>query len=156
MLKYFAKQYSAMPNIFIIHGAYGNPGENWFPWLKCELERLGCRVFVPKFPTPANQSLQNWLKIFKGYEQYLNENSIIIGHSLGVAFLLNILEMQNKPIKAAFFVSGFIDLLENPDFDNINKSFIKPNFDWSKIRQNCKKFYVYHSDNDPYVPLEKA
>jgi len=40
-----------MANIFIIHGAYGNPDENWIPWLKTELEKLGNRVFVPKFPS---------------------------------------------------------------------------------------------------------
>lgn len=145
-----------MTNIFIIHGAYGNPEENWFPWLKSELEKLDCRVFVPKFPTPENQSLENWNKIFDDYEQYLNENSIVVGHSLGPAFLLNVIEELNKPIKAAFFVSGFLDSLGNPDFDNINKSFIEKSFDWQKIKHNCPNFFVLHSDNDPYVPLEQA
>jgi len=145
-----------MTNIFIIHGAYGNPEENWFPWLKSELDKLDCRVFVPKFPTPEDQSLENWNKVFEDYKQYLNENSIVVGHSLGPAFLLNLLEELDKPIKAAFFVSGFLDLLGNPDFDNINKSFIEKSFDWQKIKQNCPKFFVFHSDNDPYVPLEQA
>ena len=145
-----------MTNIFIIHGAYGNPEENWFPWLKSELEKLDCRVFVPKFPTPDNQSLENWNKVFYDYKQYLNENSIVVGHSLGPAFLLNFIEELDKPIKAAFFVSWFLDLLGNPDFDNINKSFIERSFDWQKIKQNCQKFFVFHSDNDPYVPLEQA
>lgn len=145
-----------MTNLFIIHGAYGNPEENWFPWLKSELEKLDCRVFVPEFPTPENQSLENWLEVFDNYKQELNENSIVVGHSLGPAFLLNILEELDKPIKAAFFVSGFLDLLGNPDFDNINKSFIEKSFDWQKIKQNCPKFFVFHSDNDPYVPIEQA
>ena len=145
-----------MTNIFVIHGAYGDPEENWFPWLKSELEKLGCKVFVPKFPTPENQSLENWLKVFEDYKQYLDENSIVVGHSLGPAFLLNILEKLDKSIKAAFFVSGFVGLLGNPDFDNINKSFVDKSFDWQKIKQNCKKFYIFHSGNDPYVPLEKA
>ncbi len=145
-----------MTNIFIIHGAYGTPKENWFPWLKSKLENLGCKVFVPKFPTPENQSLENWIKVFKKYEQYLNKNSIVIGHSLGPAFLLNILENLDKPIKAAFFISGFLELSGNPAFDNINRSFIEKNFDWQKIKKNCQKFFVFHSDNDPYIPLEKA
>ncbi len=145
-----------MKNIFIIHGAYGNPEENWFPWLKNKLENLWTRVFVPKFPTPENQSLENWKKIFEEYKPYIDENTIVIWHSLAPAFLLDLLENIDKPIKVAFFVSGFIGLLWNPDFDNINKSFVDRDFDWETIKKNCKKFYIYHSDNDPYVPIEKA
>ena len=61
-----------------------------------------------------------------------------------------------KPIKAAFFVSGFVGLLGNPAFDAPNESFIMKPFVWKKIGSNCKKFYVINSDNDPYVPLEKG
>ncbi|OGM34824.1 hypothetical protein A3D84_03075 [Candidatus Woesebacteria bacterium RIFCSPHIGHO2_02_FULL_42_20] len=145
-----------MTNIIIIHDTGGNPNGNWFPWLKSELEKLDCRVFVPKFPTPENQSLENWLKVFKAYEQYLDENSIVVGHSLGPAFLLSVLENLNRPIKAAFFVVGFTGLLNNPDFDELNESFVTKSFDWAKIKNNCKRFYVINSDNDPYVPLEKG
>jgi predicted alpha/beta hydrolase family esterase len=145
-----------MTNIIIIHGTGGDPESNWFPWLKSELEKLGCRVFVPKFPTPKNQSLENWLKVLKDYERYLNKDSIVVGHSLGPAFLLGILEKLNHPIKAAFFVAGFIGLLNNSEFDELNKTFVIKSFDWAKIKKNCKKFYIINSDNDPYVPLDKG
>lgn len=59
-----------METAFIIHGVGGHPEENWFPWLKKELEKIGYRVFVPKFPTPEGQTLTNWLKTFEPYEQY--------------------------------------------------------------------------------------
>ena len=95
-----------MTNVFIIHGAYGHPKENWFPWLKSELEKLDCRVFIPQFPTPEDQSLETWLKVFEEYKQYLDEDSVVVGHSLGPAFLLDILEKLDKPVKATFFVSG--------------------------------------------------
>lgn len=145
-----------MANVFIIHGSYGSPEENWFPWLKEELEKLDCNIFVPKFPTPENQSLETWLKVFEEYEDKIDENSILIGHSLGPAFLLNILEKLNKPVKASFFVSGFLGLLDNPTFDEINKTFTDKEFNWDKIKENCPEFYVFHSDNDPYVSLQKA
>ncbi|HII29977.1 hypothetical protein COT48_02585 [Candidatus Woesearchaeota archaeon CG08_land_8_20_14_0_20_47_9] len=176
-----------MPPIIIIHGAYGSPEENWIPWLKRELERLGCRVYVPRFPTPKGQTLDNWMRVFEDFKEYVDEDTIFIGHSLGPSFILNLLEgcglhddddndandadddygddacmpssrCNSKPltVKAAFLVSGFTGLLNNPIFDTINKTFVDKPFNWQRIRQGCKKFYVFHSDNDPYVPLSKA
>jgi len=145
-----------MANIFIVHGAFGSPKENWFSWLKKELEDLGYRVFVPRFPTPKKQSLKNWLSIFKKYEKYIDKKTIFIGHSIGCAFLLNVLEQQDKKVNASFLVSGFIGLLGSKKFDNLNKTFADKSFDWKKIKKNCKRFYVFHSDNDPYVPIKKA
>ena len=143
-------------NALIIHGTYGNPNSNWFPWLKAELEKLDFEVYVPEFPTPENQNLENWFKVFEEYEKYIDENSIIIGHSLGSAFILNILEKIKQKIKAAFLVAGFIGLLNNPNFDELNRTFIEKKFDWNKIKQNCKQFFIYNSDDDPYIPLEKG
>jgi len=148
--------FSLMANVIIIHGTGGGPDGNWFPWLKVELEKSGCRVVVPRFPTPQGQSLESWLDIFRKYEKYLDEDTIVIGHSLGVAFLLCVLEKLGHPIMAAYLVAGFIGLLDNTDFDELNKTFTIKNFDWKKIRSNCRRFYVINSDNDPYVPIQKG
>ena len=142
--------------IYIVHGSFGNPQENWFPWLKKELERLGYEVVVPIFPTPENQSLDSWRKVFFEENPNISSNSIFVGHSLGPAFILNILERIDKQVKACFFVSGFLGKLRNPEFDEINRTFTEREFDWEKIKENCSAFFVFHSDNDPYVPLEKA
>lgn len=141
-----------MTTIFIVHGREGHPEENWFPWLKQELEKLGHAVYVPKFPTPKGQTLENWTKVLLQYKNEIN-NSIVIGHSLGVPFLLSILE--NHKIKSAFLVSGFIGTTGSR-FDESMKTFAQKNFDFESIKRNCKKFYIFHSDNDPYVKLEKA
>ena len=142
--------------VVIIHGAYGHPGENWFPWLKKELEKERVEVYVPKFPTPEGQTLDNWMKVFQEYLDIIDENTIMVGHSLGPAFILNVLEHTDKIIKAAFFVAPFVGLLGNPTFDGINKTFTDKEFDWEKIKSRCRRFYIYSSDNDPYVPLEKG
>ncbi|MBU1018391.1 MAG: GNAT family N-acetyltransferase [Patescibacteria group bacterium] len=143
-------------NIFIIHGAYGHPEENWFPWLKNELEKRGRKVFVPKFPTPEGNTLENWLKVFKKHEEFLNEDSIVIGHSLGVPFLLTILE--NKSVASAYFVAGYNPetLPKTNEWYELVKTFVAKPFNWKKIKENCKNFQIYHSDNDPYFPLELA
>ena len=143
-------------NTIIIHGSFGSPEENWFPWLKAELEGLGVKVFAPAFPTPEGQNLDVWMKAFEEYKQYLDADSILVGHSLGSAFILNVLEQLNTPVKAAFFVAGFVGSLENPKFDELNRSFAYMRFDWERIKKNCGQFFVFYSDNDPYVPQEKA
>lgn len=145
-----------MAKIFIIHGTEGSPQGNWFPWLKSELKTLGHTVFVPEFPTPENQSLDSWMKVFEDYFNVIDEDTILVGHSLGPAFILSILEKINTPVKACFLVAGFIGLLDNPHFDELNKTFTTKDFGWEKIRNNCKKFYVINAEDDPYVPLIKG
>lgn len=142
-------------NALIVHGVEGYPEENWFPWVRKELELLGCNVFVPQFPTPKNQSLENWFKIFNEYKKHIDEDSIIIGHSMGAAFTLNILEKLGHKIKAAFLVAGFTGDC-NHELNDLISPFSKRNFDWGKIKKNCNKFFIYNSDDDPYVSLMKG
>lgn len=140
-------------NFFIIHGVYANPEANWFPWLKKELEAQGYEVIVPKFPTPLDQSLESWFRVISQYENKISEETILIGHSLGAAFILTYLERTNKKIKAAILAAGFHKLLGS-QYDEINKTFVDKQFDWEKIKQSCGKFFVFASNNDSYIPLE--
>lgn len=140
-----------MNSVFIIHGADGHPQENWFPWLKKELETIGHQVFVPQFPTPKNQTLKNWLKVINKYQ--ITQDTIWIGQSLGVPFILNLLEEHKA--RAAFLVAGFTGLAENP-YDPGMKTFAQRTFNWTKIKKNCANFEVFHSDDDPYLKLEKG
>jgi len=145
-----------MKTAFIIHGTGWSPEENWFPWMKSRLEENGYRVIVPKFPTPAGQSLESWKEVFSEYLSEIDENTIFIAHSVGPAFVLNILEQINQKIQACYFVSGFLWFLGLHEFDILNKSYVDRKFDWEKIRQNCGYFYMCHGSNDPYVPLENT
>lgn len=141
---------------FLIHGSFGNPEENWFPWLKHELEKQGHKVFAPKFPTPEGQSLSSWLKVLDGFEGEIDEETVFVGHSAGPALILRELERRKTPVRACFLVSGFLGKLGLPEFDAVNASFFEKPFDWKKIRANCRTFRMINSDNDPYVPLAKG
>lgn len=147
-----------MPKIFIFHGAYGNPDENWIPWLREELENIGCQVFVPSFPTPENQTLENWFKVFGLFQKQVGEDSIFVGHSLGANFILHVLEKSDKKIRAAFLVAGAITPVVDPknEVNEINKTFYKKEFNWKRVRENCRDFYVLGSDNDPYITLDMS
>ncbi|KKP37331.1 MAG: hypothetical protein UR27_C0007G0080 [Candidatus Peregrinibacteria bacterium GW2011_GWA2_33_10] len=142
-----------MPNIFLIHGVAGYPEENWFPYIKKELEKLNNNVIIPQFPTPQDQTLTKWLEIITKYKKFITPETVFVGHSLGVAFILNLIEKH--PIKAAFFVAGFVGKTGN-QFDPSMKTFTMKNFNWTQIKKNCQKFTLFHSNNDPYVPRKKA
>ena len=118
-------------NIFIFHGTEGYPEENWFPWLKQELEQNGYKVFVPQFPSPpvVPAEIAEWFDVLKNYEQNIDENSILIGHSLGGIFLLRALEKLNHPIKAAFFVGTPIGVRPILNYDR-DSAFSGFDFDW--------------------------
>jgi len=47
-------------------------------------------------------------------------------------------------------------LVENEDFDVLNKTLVDKAFDWNMIKSKCKKFVVINSDDDSYVPLDKG
>lgn len=145
-----------MANAIIIHGVNGHPKENWFPWIKSELEKIGCKCYIPQFPTPKNQNLERWNEVLKDYKKYLDEDSILIGHSLGAPYALCIIESLDKPIKAAFLVGGFVGKIGIKNIDIINKTITSRSFDFEKIKKNCKRFFLYNSDNDPYIRLEKG
>lgn len=157
--------------IFIIHGSFGSPSGNWFPWLARNLRNLGHEVYVPKFPVedyeefsklikknprtlPKNQNRANWLKTFQKYIPELDSDTVFVAHSLGPAFVLRLLEQVNVKIRACIFVAPFLGRIGIPEFDAVNSDFTVGSFDWWKIKQNCSEFYVVSSDNDPYVPFK--
>ncbi len=141
-----------MTNVFIIHGTGGYPEENWFPWLKKELEMLGCRVFIPQFPTPENQTPETWSKVFSKYKKDFTPDTILVGHSLGGTFALRILEDSAVQIRAAFIVAASIGVLPIKYYETDKPYLAKP-FDWKKIKGSARKIYVFHSEDDPLVSV---
>ena len=142
--------------VAIVHGSYGTPEENWFPWLASELRKDGLNVVVPKFPTPDGQTFANWQTVFRTEVGPIHSDMVLVGHSAGPGFILKMLQLADAPACASFFVSGFVGPLGLDDFDPINNALFGGTFDWERIRKNAGQVRVYNSDNDPYVPLSKG
>jgi len=144
-----------MKNAIIIHGTEGFPGENWFPWLKAELEKNGYKVSVPQFPSPpiVPAKITEWWDVLKNYP--IDESTLLIGHSLGGVFTLRILEKLEKPVAGAFLVGTPIGEKPILNYDR-DVAFCGFEFDWNKIKSNAKRFVVFQSDDDPYVGLSNG
>ncbi|MCB8882316.1 serine hydrolase family protein [Acidisoma cellulosilytica] len=142
----------------ILHGAHGGPDTNWFPWLHAGLEAEGIAVLRPRFPTPEGQSLAAWLDVFdRTLEPLAAAQTVLVGHSLGAAFALRLVERAAAPIAGLFLAAGFAGALGLPDYDPINQSFFASEFDWPGIRARkgaaCR---CWAADDDPYVPLARS
>lgn len=163
-----SKIYNAIMKFVLFHGAYGSPGGNWFPELRGDLESLGQTVIVPKLPVetwsdvvkkgpnskPKNQSLHAWLSTFEKEvlpELSSKEKLVFVGHSLGPVFILHLVEKYKLHLDCAIFVSPFMDAIGLWEFDLVNKSFYKTDFDFEDLKRRIPVSYVLYSDNDPYV-----
>lgn len=143
-----------MQTVFIFHGTEGYPEENWFPWLKEKLKAKGYQVFVPQFPSPPviPAKIDEWFSVLEEYKQYINADTILIGHSLGGVFTLKLLEKLKQPLKAVFLTGTPIGVKPILNYER-DSAFSGFNFDWEKIKTKAKHFTVFQSDNDPYVSL---
>lgn len=143
-------------NAFIFHGSFGNSEDNWIPWLKTELEGLGYDVITPDLPTPQGQDLKNWLSEFSKYRNQINENTIMIGHSIAPAFIVDMLLEWKIKVDSCYFVSGFYCLLNDEKFDPVNKTFFVDDIDWNDAKMIANRKVCFYSDNDPYIPQTVA
>src|SRR5882672_10708870 len=81
-----------MQKVILIHGNGDSSGQdNWFPWLKAELEKLGVQCVSPDFPNPKEAKADEWLPFLQN-ELHADENTIIVGHSSGAVAAMRFAE----------------------------------------------------------------
>lgn len=139
-------------NYIILHGSFSSKDENWFPWLKTKLEEKNKEVIVPELPIGVGiQNFDSWSKELKKLK--VNENTIIIAHSIAPIFVCKYLITNKIKVKKLIFACGFNNYLGiDKDFDNVNKTMYIDNF--KDIKNYCNDITCYYSDNDPYVKFE--
>ena len=146
-----------MKNYLLIHGSFGSPFVNWFPYLRKELENKEKIVYTPDFPTGVGyQTYENWEKLLKCYVDFgiLNENTIIFAHSIAPIFICKFLVKNKITVKRLVFVCGFNNYLGiDEEYDAVNKSMYFNNL--KDIKKYCKDIVCFYTKNDPYVKYEK-
>ena len=141
-----------MMNYIILHGSFGSKDGNWFPWLKKQLDNKYYKVDVPQMPVGVgNQNYDNWSKEMSKLE--VNENTIIIAHSIAPAFVCKYLINNKIKVKKLIFVCGFNNYLGiDPDYDAVNKPMFLEHLE--DVKHYCNNIVCYYSDNDPYVKYD--
>ncbi len=139
--------------VLIIHGWESNSKEHWFLEEKERLEKLTYEVVVPDMPNALHPQKEEWLKVIEDFHP--DENSILIGHSLGGVAILRYLEEAVNKVGKCIFIATPIRKLKKEDYNfGPTYNFFKPDIDYRKIKQNCKEFIIINQTNDPWVPLQ--
>jgi len=149
------------PRLFIVHGWEGHPRIHWLGWLAKEAQALGFVVFAPQFQSPDLPLCEDWITILQNEVGTPTEHDFFVGHSLGAIAILRYLETLDGKLSAegeehiggAIFVSGFATSVGVKE----TESFFEGAVDFERVKRKSKHgFVAINSDNDPYVPMERA
>ena len=142
--------------IIILYGYAGNEETHWQTWLAHKCQSLGYDVCYPQFPNPDNPELSAWIEHLDLILPVLDENSIIVGHSLGCAVAFRLLEKVSvKKIKKLILVAP----TNWSALKNTELKFLKPfyeNFDFERVRTKTANIEIYIADDDPYIDSAEA
>ena len=78
--------------IIILYGYAGNEETHWQTWPAKKCRNFQCKVFYPDFPNPNRPNLSAWTESLNFNSTDIDENTIIVGHSLGCAFAFQLLQ----------------------------------------------------------------
>lgn len=136
--------------IFIPGNGGGTPKDNWFPYLKKELTKLGLKVIDQDFPDNIIAPEKSWIPFL--HKLNADENTILIGHSTGAIAAMRFAE-SNKILGSVLVGVYHTDLGE--ETEKQAGYFDRPwNFD--AIKKNQKWIAQFNSSDDPWIPIEEA
>ncbi|HKC04685.1 MAG TPA: alpha/beta hydrolase [Patescibacteria group bacterium] len=142
----------AFLKIILIHGNGGSSAnDNWFPYVKKELEKLNLKVVSKTFPDNKLARQEYWLPFLKD-ELKTDKNTILVGHSSGAVAAMRFAE-KNKIYGSILIGASYTDLGE--ESEKVSGYFDKP-WDWESIKNNQNWIIQFASTDDPYIPIAEA
>jgi len=147
--------------VLILHGTEGDSKKNRYPRLQNQLQKLWYSVIVPDMPNSNYPELNVWLDNLDQYKDQINEQSIIIWHSLGAPTAIQFLQKYNKKIDRLILVAPTHPDIDRDEYNKRVPSYNNDNIqkvattltDWAKIKLLVKYVDVFLSEDDPYIPI---
>ena len=137
--------------MFIIHSGNADTKESFGPYVVNKAKNLGFDVIFPDFPHKGGADYQKWSAIMDQYitSGKLNDDSIVIGHSLGTLFIPKYLSERQVGIKVFISVAGFLGYTEGrEDLKKIVDDFAPTDEEIIKSISLMQNRYAIYSDND--------
>ena len=123
---------------------------HWLPWLKENLGKAGIKTAIPRMPQSWQPVYADWKKEFEKLD--INENSILIGHSAGGAFLVRWLGETGKKVSKLILVAAGKKLVEsNQRLAGLYASETNKN-----IRNQISNVIIFIADNEEEYKRQNA
>ena len=140
-----------MIKTILIHGnGNSKPTDNWLPYLKRELEKIGIKVEAPQFPDTELARSCYWLPFLDKLKA--DENTIIVGHSSGAIAAMRYAE-THRILGSALIGAYYTDL--EIEAEKLSGYFDTP-WNWEAIQQNQRWIIQFAGANDPWIPIREA
>ena len=149
----------------IIHGWDCDTNIGWLKWINNELIKKGYRVIMPQMPNPKYPEIKPWVDKLKSYDKYIDENTLLIGYSIGCQTIIRYLEQSNKKVNKCIFVAGWTNIkkrayLVYPHLEKELRAMIMPwittKIHLENVKNKMKSSTAIFSTNDVYVPLSET
>lgn len=115
---------------------------SWFPWIQKQLLLNGVLAQTPEMPQPWDPNYEAWSNEFVRFD--IKPDTILVGHSCGVGFLLRWLsEHNNINVGKVVLVAPWID----PDGTGGTGDFFKFKID-PMLSERTTSISIFSSDND--------
>lgn len=142
---------------FIVHGWGGRPEQGFKPWLKKELEARGFAVEVPVMPDTDNPKIDAWVSELQKVIVRPNEDTILVGHSLGAPAILHFLERLPDGVRIGkvVLVAPVVDCITGMSEEKlaIVREWFETTIDFEKVKRSSREIVAFFSDNDHFIPL---
>lgn len=140
-------------NCIVIHGCPSNMekamnpetrtyDKHWIPWIKKELLGRGVKTETPLMPSPWKPDYNAFKAEFEKYP--VSENTILIGHSCGCAFLARWLGETKKSVKKLILVAPWKIPDKNDEF---RKAFYNYPIDES-VKSRVGEIVMFTADDE--------
>lgn len=116
---------------------------HWIPWLQKQLELNGISAEAVEMPDAWMPRYNKWKELFESFN--VDEDTILIGHSLGGGFIIRYLSENNINVGKVILIAPWIDP-DNLERDNIGDFF---DFDINyKLSDQVKSLSIFVSNDD--------
>jgi leucyl-tRNA synthetase len=129
---------SKAPNFLILHGFTGRADKNFLPSLQRYLEAAGYKAQVPQMPDTDNPTVLAQVD-YVLRECEIDENTVVIGHSLGGCVAMKLLEKLGHPVRQLVLVAPAREPAFSQGDDRVYYQNFDFNYDYKEIVKKANK-----------------